>query len=172
MINPMEVIEDKAVFTVHQLNNAARSLLENTFQHVWVKGELSNVATPRSGHIYFTLKDAHAQVRCALFKGSNRKLNFIPIDGKEVLIRANVSIYEERGDYQLIVSHMEKGGLGQLQQAFESLIEWLSHVPIHRQIWESYFRPRSLEKWTTELLSEMANSAVIRIENDIVFNDQ
>lgn len=109
------------VFTVHQLNQAARLLMEGSFQLIWVKGELSNVALPRSGHIYFTLKDQHAQIRCAMFKGSNRRLNFTPTDGMAVLLRASVSIYEERGDYQLIVSHMEEAGLGQLQQAFEAL---------------------------------------------------
>lgn len=120
-MEPIENTENNPIFTVYQLNNYARGILEQTFQQVWVKGELSNVALPRSGHIYFTLKDAHAQIRCALFKGNHKRLNFVPKDGMEVLLRANVSIYEERGDYQLIVSHMEQGGLGQLQQAFEAL---------------------------------------------------
>ncbi|MFI4938070.1 MAG: exodeoxyribonuclease VII large subunit [Candidatus Berkiellales bacterium] len=116
-----QTLEDKAIFTVYQLNNAARNLLEEAFQLIWVKGELSNVATPRSGHIYFTLKDEQAQIRCAMFKGSNQRLNFTPKDGMAVLVRAVVSVYEARGDYQLIVSHMEEWGLGQLQQAFEAL---------------------------------------------------
>lgn len=121
MVTQFEIDQEKTPLTVHQLNQAARSLLENSFQMVWVKGELSNVALPRSGHIYFTLKDEHAQVRCAMFKGNNRRLNFTPSDGMAVLLRASVSIYEERGDYQLIVSHLEKWGLGQLQQAFDAL---------------------------------------------------
>lgn len=112
---------DKEIFTVAQLNQTARELLEEALKLVWVKGELSNVALPRSGHIYFTLKDEHAQVRCAMFKGSNHRLKFTPADGMEVLVRANVSLYEPRGDYQLIISHMEEWGLGKLQQAFEAL---------------------------------------------------
>lgn len=116
-----DFIDDKKVFTVYQLNQSARVLLEEAFRIVWVKGELSNVAMPRSGHIYFTLKDAKAQIRCAMFKGNNRRLNFTPKEGEEVLLSACVSIYEDRGDYQLIVNHMEKWGVGQLQQAFEQL---------------------------------------------------
>lgn len=95
--------------------------MEDAFSLVWIKGELSNVAIPRSGHIYFTLKDESAQIRCAMFKGSNRRLDFTPTDGMAVLVKASVSIYVERGDYQLIVTHMEKWGIGQLQQAFEAL---------------------------------------------------
>ena len=80
--------KDKEIFTVQQLNQTARTLLEQNLQFVWVKGELSNVALPRSGHIYFTLKDEHAQVRCTMFKGNNRRLNFIPAEGMAVLLRA------------------------------------------------------------------------------------
>ncbi len=121
MFTQTESIDGKLVFTVGQLNLAARTQLEETFKLIWVKGELSNVALPRSGHIYFTLKDQHAQVRCAMFKGSNRHLDFTPQDGKAVLIRAQVSIYEERGDYQLIVLQMEEYGQGVLQKAFDAL---------------------------------------------------
>ncbi len=121
MFTQMDNSEEKQIFTVQQLNQAARTRLEEVFHLVWVMGELSNVALPRSGHIYFTLKDDKAQVRCAMFKGSNRRLNFTPADGMAVLVRASVSIYEERGDYQLIITHMEEAGLGQLQRAFEAL---------------------------------------------------
>lgn len=113
--------KDREIFTVQQLNQTARNLLEQTIGIVWVQGELSNVALPRSGHIYFTLKDEHAQVRCAMFRGSNQRLNFTPKEGMAVLLRAQVSLYEERGDYQLIVTHLEQWGLGALQQAFEAL---------------------------------------------------
>ncbi len=121
MFTQTESMNGKTVLTVGQLNLAARARLEEVFGLVWVKGELSNVALPRSGHIYFTLKDAHAQVRCAMFKGSNRHLDFTPKDGLAVVIRAQVSIYEERGDYQLIVTQMEEWGQGALQKAFEAL---------------------------------------------------
>lgn len=121
MTLPSGSIDDKSVLTVYQLNQAAGALLEKSFGMVWVKGELSNLAAPRSGHLYFTLKDADAQVRCALFKGNSRRLGFTPQEGEAVLLRATVSIYEGRGDYQLIVNHMEKWGVGALQAAYEAL---------------------------------------------------
>lgn len=114
------IVQDE-ILTVAQLNQAVREQLESSFPLVWVKGELSNVAMPRSGHLYFTLKDESAQVRCCMFKGAQSKLQFRPQDGIEVLIRAQMGLYEPRGDYQLIVNHMEEWGLGQLQQAFEAL---------------------------------------------------
>ncbi len=142
MFTQMESIDGKAVFTVQQLNQAARSRLEEVFQLVWVKGELSNVSMPRSGHIYFTLKDQSAQVRCAMFKGSNRHLNFTPKDGLEVLVRAQVSIYEERGDYQLIITQMEESGVGTLQKAFEALKNKLQAQglfdPLHKKPFPPY----------------------------------
>jgi exodeoxyribonuclease VII large subunit len=121
MINAPEVKDETPVFTVHQLNQTARTLLEKTFQLAWVKGELSGVKLHHSGHLYFTLKDAQAQIKGVMFRGSNRKLDFKPEDGLEVLVRANVTIYEQGGSYQLNVVHMEKSGVGQLQQAFEAL---------------------------------------------------
>ena len=83
---------------------------------IWVEGELSNLARPASGHIYFSLKDDQAQVRCAMFRSSNRLLKFEPDNGLQVLLRARVSIYEPRGDYQLIVEHMEEAGQGLLRR--------------------------------------------------------
>ncbi|MBS0289861.1 MAG: exodeoxyribonuclease VII large subunit [Proteobacteria bacterium] len=135
----MDFIDDKTIYTVQQLNQATRSKLEESFQLVWVKGELSNVALPRSGHVYFTLKDRHAQVRCAMFKGSNRHLNFTPSDGMAVLVRAAVSIYEERGDYQLIVTYMQADGQGILQQAFEALKTKLQKEQLFEQIHKKPF---------------------------------
>jgi len=111
----------REVITVQQLNATARKLLENHFEWVTVRGELSNVSMPQSGHLYFTLKDNKAQVRCAMFKSSQRQMSFKPSDGMAVVVCASVSIYEERGDYQLIVSQMEQEGFGALQQAFEAL---------------------------------------------------
>lgn len=121
MIIPTEIQEDKTVFTVHQLNQTARGLLEESFGLAWVKGELSGVLLHSSGHLYFTLKDARAQIKGVMFKGSNRKLSFTPANGQEVLVRGTVTIYEQGGAYQINVMHMEQGGLGQLQQAFEAL---------------------------------------------------
>ncbi|SEK21894.1 exodeoxyribonuclease VII large subunit [Ectothiorhodospira marina] len=107
--------------TVSALNEAVRAELEGSFPLIWVEGELSNLARPASGHLYFSLKDSGAQVRCALFRNRARLLGFRPTDGTQVLARARVSLYAPRGDYQLIVEHMETSGDGALRQAFEAL---------------------------------------------------
>lgn len=109
------------VFSVSELNNAAKYLLENQFPAVWLEGEISNLVQPRSGHIYLTLKDDNAQLRCAMFRGNNLHLNFKPRDGVQVLVRGRLSLFTPRGDYQLIIDQMEQAGLGALQRAFEQL---------------------------------------------------
>lgn len=109
------------VYTVSRLNREARIALSAHFGTIWVEGEVSNLATPASGHLYFTLKDAEAQVRCAMFRGSGRLLGFKPANGDHVLARAQVGLYEPRGDYQLIVDLLEEAGDGALQRAFEAL---------------------------------------------------
>ena len=114
------------VFTVSELNSQVRHLLEGNLESVMVEGELSSLACPRSGHWYFTLKDAHAQVRCAMFRQQNSKLSITPANGMLVRAKALISLYEPRGDYQMIVSHMEKSGAGDLQKAFELLKNKLS----------------------------------------------
>ena len=112
---------EKTVFSVSQLNRRAKQLLETHLPLIWVSGELSNFAQPSSGHWYFSLKDSQAQVRCAMFKQANLRLRWQPEAGEQVVVRARVSLYEGRGDYQLIVEHMEKAGAGALQQAYEAL---------------------------------------------------
>jgi exodeoxyribonuclease VII large subunit len=109
------------IITVSQLNRRARQLLETHMALLWIEGELSNVSTPSSGHWYFTLKDAQAQVRCAMFRNRNMTVKFKPQQGTHVIIRARVSLYEERGDYQIIAEHMEEAGTGILQRNFEAL---------------------------------------------------
>ena len=109
------------VLTPSQLNTLARSLLEDAFPLVWVEGELGNLSRPASGHLYFTLKDARAQVRCALFKPKSQWLKFVPRDGLRVLARGRLTLYEQRGDYQLVLDHMEEAGEGALRRAFEEL---------------------------------------------------
>ena len=111
----------REIFTVSDLNREARELLEGHFPLVWVEGEISNLARPSSGHIYFSLKDEAAQVRCAMFKMRNRLLNFQPENGQQVLARARISLYEARGDFQLIIEHMEETGDGALRRQFELL---------------------------------------------------
>ena len=112
---------DAQVYTVSALNRETKALLAEHFMSVWVEGEISNLANPSSGHIYFTLKDANAQVRCAMFRMHRRKLTFKPTAGTQVLVKAQVSLYETRGDYQLIVEHMEESGDGALRRAFDAL---------------------------------------------------
>ena len=109
------------IYSVSRLNAEIRAVLEGSFPLLWVEGEISNLSTPRSGHSYFSLKDSHAQVRCALFRGKRLLLRFQPNDGDQVLIRARISLYEARGDFQLIVEHMESAGAGALQRAFDEL---------------------------------------------------
>ncbi len=109
------------VYTVSQLNREARVLLEQAFPALWVSGEISNLARPASGHMYFSLKDAQAQVRCALFRGAGRLLRFRPDNGQQVLVRARVGLYEGRGEFQLIVEHMEPAGDGVLLRRLEEL---------------------------------------------------
>ena len=109
------------VYTVSRLNLDARAILEETFSTVWIEGELSNLARPRSGHVYFTLKDEHCQVRCAMFRMYNRTLSFAPQDGMHVLAHARVSLYPERGEFQLIVQYIEEAGAGALRRAFDAL---------------------------------------------------
>ena len=107
--------------SVSDLNRQVKSLLEHSFLSVQVIGEISNFARPSSGHWYFTLKDARAQVRCAMFRNRNQLTGFIPKEGDEVVVTARVSLYEGRGDYQLICERLAKSGLGQLQRAFDEL---------------------------------------------------
>jgi len=117
--------QNRQILTVTQLNRAAKDLLETYLPLLWVEGELSNVSVPSSGHWYFTLKDSGAQVRCAMFRNRNMLVRFKPEAGKKVLLRGKVSLYEGRGDYQLIVEHMEPAGAGDLQRQFELLKEKL-----------------------------------------------
>lgn len=109
------------VYSVSRLAEEVRLLLDGAFPLLWVEGEISNLARPRSGHVYFTLKDERAQVRCALFRNRAARLRFTPENGERVLVRARISLYVPRGDFQLIVEHVEPAGHGALQRAFEAL---------------------------------------------------
>lgn len=109
------------ILTPSQLNTLARDLLEGAFPLIWVEGELGNVSRPASGHLYFNLKDARAQVRCAMFKPKSSWLPFQPREGLRVLARGRLTLYEARGDYQLVLDHMEEAGEGALRRAYEEL---------------------------------------------------
>lgn len=109
------------VMTVSELNRLARNLLEQSFPLFWVSGEVSNFTRAASGHWYFSLKDAGAQVRCVMFKGRNSYVDFVPREGDKIEARCTVTLYEARGDFQLTVEFVQRAGLGALFEAFEKL---------------------------------------------------
>lgn len=113
--------DTRHIFSVSELNQYAKEVLEQTFPMVWLEAEISNLVQPSSGHIYLTLKDNKAQIRCAMFRGNNRRLRFTPKNGDQVLVKGRLSLYGPRGDYQLIIDAMEEAGLGALQRAYEAL---------------------------------------------------
>lgn len=128
---------NREIYSVSALNHAVSELLGDHFPLIWVEGEISNLARPASGHLYFSLKDEQAQIRCAMFRGKNRLLDFTPENGDQVLLRARVSLYEPRGDYQLVAEHMEQAGDGALRRAFEQLKQKLQQEglfdSVHKQ---------------------------------------
>ncbi|HIE65781.1 MAG: exodeoxyribonuclease VII large subunit [Nitrospira sp.] len=113
------------ILKVHELTTRIRVAAEQTFSNVWVEGEVVDLRLPASGHLYFVLKDASAQIRTIIFRAQGRFLKFTPKEGKSVLIRGHLTFYEARGDYQLIVDYIEPRGSGALQAAFEALKEAL-----------------------------------------------
>ncbi|PKG38144.1 exodeoxyribonuclease VII large subunit [Psychromonas sp. Urea-02u-13] len=113
--------QNSNIYSVSSLNRAAKSLLETGLGVVWLSGEISNLTIAVSGHWYFTLKDHSASVKCAMFKGNNRRAGFIPKHGQQVLVRGKLSLYEARGDYQLIAESMQPEGDGLLKQQFDQL---------------------------------------------------
>ncbi len=127
------VPQDMKIISVTKLNRFAKQVLESEIGLVWVSGEISNFTNASSGHWYFTLKDDRAQVKAAMFKGANRHVGFLPKHGDKVLVKANISIYEARGDYQLIAQSMEPEGVGKLKLAFEALKTSLQQRGIFEQ---------------------------------------
>src|SRR5437588_724153 len=111
----------REVYSVTRVNREVRALLERGLPVLWVEGELTNFSQPASGHWYFTLKDREAQLRCAMFRMRNALVGFTPSAGAQVLVRGRVSVYEARGEYQLIVEHLEDAGVGALRREFERL---------------------------------------------------
>ena len=112
---------ERVVLTPSQLNSDIRQALERGFPPLWVEGEISNLAMPRSGHLYFSLKDADSQIGCAMFRNRNQLLRFRPENGQQVLLRCRLTVYEPRGQYQLLVESMEPAGEGALRARFEQL---------------------------------------------------
>ncbi|GIU31403.1 exodeoxyribonuclease 7 large subunit [Shewanella colwelliana] len=109
------------VYTVSRLNGEVRQLLEGELGRIWLEAEISNFSAPSSGHWYLTLKDNLAQIRSAMFKGKNRSVSFRPVNGQQVLVKGSISVYEPRGDYQLIIESMLPAGDGLLAQQYEAL---------------------------------------------------
>ena len=124
---------ERQVLSVSQLNRQARMTIEQRFNQIWVSGELSSFARPGSGHWYFTLKDNDAQVRCAMFANANRRARMQPANGQQVLLRGRVSLYEGRGEFQIIVEHMEPAGEGALRAAFDALKRQLNAEGLFEQ---------------------------------------
>ncbi len=108
----------RTILTVSELTQEIKDILEDQFFNVWVEGEISNLRIPPSRHIYFTLKDDRSQIRAVLFKMQARSLRFVPEDGLHIICRGRISVYEKRGEYQLILESMEPKGIGALQLAF------------------------------------------------------
>ena len=128
--------QSQDILSVTQLNKAAQLLLEKHFSLVWVEGEISNLAKPTSGHIYFSLKDPTAQVRCAMFRFKKSALSFDPQNGLLVHVQAKVSLYPDRGDYQLIVETMKPAGDGHLRLLYEQLLKKLSIEGLFQEKWK------------------------------------
>lgn len=122
----MNLFAERRILTVSQLTGLVKGVLEENFEHVWVEGEVSNFSMPASGHFYFTLKDAGAQLRCVMFRASARALKFKPRDGMVLVLRGRISVYDQRGEYQLLAEYMEPKGVGALQLAFSQLKERLA----------------------------------------------
>ena len=118
--------ENTHIYSVSELCRETRLLLEGTFLTLTIEGEISNLSRPASGHIYFTLKDDKAQVQCAMFRAQLRKVGFKPVNGSRITLKARVSLYEARGNFQLIVEQMEAAGEGALRQQFEILKQKLA----------------------------------------------
>lgn len=119
-------VDNRTILSVSDLNAEVNILLGQGFPLLWVEGEISNLSRPASGHLYFSLKDQKAQIRCAMFRNRNMRLSITPENGMKVLVRGRVGLYEPRGDFQLIAEHLEDAGVGLLQKQFEQLKQKLS----------------------------------------------
>lgn len=154
--------QSPAIFTVSRLNQTVRLLLEHEMGQVWISGEISNFTQPASGHWYFTLKDDTAQVRCAMFRNSNRRVTFRPQHGQQVLVRANITLYEPRGDYQIIVESMQPAGEGLLQQKYEQLKAKLQAEGLFDLQYKNHSLPCAL-RWCDHLKTGAALHDILHV---------
>ena len=130
----MDIFAEKTILTVSRLTALLRGVLEENFEQVWVEGELSNLSLPSSGHLYFTLKDSGAQLRSVMFKGAAKNLKFRLNDGMALIARGRISVYDQRGEYQLICEYLEPAGVGALQMAFVQLKERLAKEGLFEEV--------------------------------------
>ena len=127
---------NNSILSVKDLNQMVKDLLADAIGQIWLMGEISNFSRPASGHWYFTLKDDTAQVRCAMFRNSNFRAGFTPQNGQQVLVRATVTLYEARGEYQLVIDKIQPAGAGLLQQKFEQLKQKLFEEGLFESIYK------------------------------------
>ncbi|KAA0894982.1 exodeoxyribonuclease VII large subunit [Oryzomonas rubra] len=130
----MDIFAEKTILTVSRLTALIRGVLEDNFDQVWVEGEVSNLSLPSSGHLYFTLKDSGAQVRCVMFKSAVKNLKFRLSDGMGLIVRGRLSVYDQRGEYQIICEYLEPAGVGALQLAFMQLKELLTREGLFDEV--------------------------------------
>ena len=112
---------NRPTISVSELTSKLKDLIESNFSNIWIQGEISNFKHHSSGHMYFTLKDQGAELRCVMFRGFNQGIHFKPEDGMDVILQGKITVYEPRGQYQLMVQNMEPAGIGTLFLAFEAL---------------------------------------------------
>ena len=129
-------MQSNSILSVKDLNQIVKDLLFDAIGQIWLVGEISNFSRPASGHWYFTLKDEVAQVRCAMFRNSNFRTGFTPQNGQQVLVNASVTLYEARGDYQLVINQLQPAGAGLLQQKFEQLKQKLSEEGLFDEVYK------------------------------------
>jgi exodeoxyribonuclease VII large subunit len=152
------------IYSVSDITGDVKSILESAFDSVWIEGEISNLRIPSSQHAYFVLKDDRSQIRCVLFKGFRSGLKFNPEDGDKVLLFGRITVYESRGDYQIIVERVEPKGLGQLQKAFEKLKSRLMHEGLFD---DDKKKPLPKTPWRVGVITSGTGAAVRDIINII-----
>lgn len=160
ILQPQKPSEHRKIYSVGELAIKTRRLLEGEIGQIWITGEISNLSTPASGHWYFTLKDNNAQLRCAIFKGKNRSARFTPENGQQILMRAKISMYEARGDLQLIGEYVEPAGEGALQIAFERLKKKLEAEGLFEQALK-----REIPKYPTKIgvITSSSGAAILDV---------
>jgi exodeoxyribonuclease VII large subunit len=158
----MYLFAEKKILTISQLTALVRGVLEENFEHVWVEGEVSNLSTPVSGHLYFTLKDGGAALRCVMFRGSARALRFRLADGMKLIVRGRMTVYDQRGDYQLLCEYLEPQGVGALQLAFQQLKERLAREGLFA---EELKKPLPLLPRTIGIVTSPTGAAIHDILN-------